>query len=292
MNISDKNKLFKILDDCWLHYQEHKDKNYIVEKCVPVLYFGNLEKHLSSDIKIVTAASNPSNLEFGNADRRNKVTGLSFRRFSGCEEIYDLPRINSTEKEIYLNSLSNYFESKEAFDWFTCYEPLLNGLEASYSEKGFKVRKNEPYRRKKYERIAIHTDIYSPLPTKKPWSEFCRELPSHVVKDVKLNGLDLWIELIKLLAPNVILMSYSIPDFEDIKKQLNLKKMDNGLFKEYPNTKDGQKRKRSVPVIETYELEIDSKKITVIYGTKMERPFDAITKIERFELGKEIGGIL
>jgi hypothetical protein len=292
LNINQKSNLHKIIDECWDHYQDHKNKEYIVERCVPVLYFGDIEKYFSSEIKVVTAASNPSNLEFANADTRAKTTGLSFRRFKECEKIYNNKKISDAEKEIYIKSLADYFESKDAYNWFTCYEPLLNGIGASYSSRGFKVKKDETYRIKQYNSVSVHTDIYSPLPTEKPWSEFCRKFRSDIVRDVSKNGLELWVKLIKLLSPDVILMSYSIKDFEEIKKLLDLKKLNTGIFKIYPKTKDGELRKRRAPVVETYELEIEGRKIKVIYGTKMERPFDAISKNERFELGKEIGGIL
>jgi hypothetical protein len=288
MNIIQRIGLGDIVDSAWQHYQQHKGKDYVVKKCVPVLYFGDLEKYLSSEVRVITAGSNPSDLEFANADRRNKVTDLSFRRFKGAEIVFDEDRLDENMKETYMKSLNGYFESKDAYDWFTCLEPLLNGMDASYSPKGYKVRKGESYRRDSYKNIALHTDIYTPLPTNKQWSEINPDTRNRI----KDEGISLWVDLVRYLSPDVILLSYSAKDFEEIKRLLKLNRLESGVFKQYELKKSGEKRERNIPVVETYEMDLGNRSVKVIYGSKMQRPFDSICKEERVKLGKEIRGIL
>jgi hypothetical protein len=287
MEINQENALKDIIDSAWQHYQQHKGKGYIVERCIPVLYFGDLEKYLNSEIKVITAGSNPSDLEFANADRRNKVTALSFRRFKGANTVFNEDKLDENMKDIYIRSLNGYFESMDAYDWFTCLEPLINGMDVSYSPKGFKVRKNENYRKDRYANVALHTDIFTPLPTSRQWSDINHDAQL----SIKAKGISLWIDLVKYLKPDVIILSYSAKDFKEIKSLLKLNRVNSGVFKTYELKKSGEKREKNIPIVETYEMNLGDRSVKVIYGSKMQRPFDSISKEERVKLGEEIRGI-
>jgi hypothetical protein len=69
-HMNTKNEIIKLLKKCEEHYEVYKDKKYIVKSSIPILFFGNIEEYFSSKIKIVTAATNPSDKEFIDEDTK------------------------------------------------------------------------------------------------------------------------------------------------------------------------------------------------------------------------------
>ena len=103
---------------------------------IPILYFGDRRAYEKSPIRVVTVGLNPSWKEFpDNVDR-----------FPAAEAA------NEDRKAIQL-ALNEYFEKSPYGSWFGCYEPVLNGIDASYYANA-----GRPNR-------AIHTDLMSPVAT-------------------------------------------------------------------------------------------------------------------------------
>ena len=113
-----------------------------VSPSIPILFFGDLHAYFSSRVRVLTVGLNPSLHEF--------PADSPFRRFPLAEGI------SVSEPDPYIDALSAYFRTDPYRSWFSAFEPLLNGLEASYYE-------GKPS-------TALHTDICSPAATDPTWS--------------------------------------------------------------------------------------------------------------------------
>jgi hypothetical protein len=137
--------------------------------------FGHTDgyKH-SKSLRVVTVGLNPSRLEFSEDDPLKR-----FPDMKGVEE-------RLLNHKVYVNSLCQYFH-RGNYHWFNNFEDVLNGMGASY----------HPGSRN----IALHTDLCSPLATKKSW----RDLDANTKKELKRTGLPLWERLMEYLKPQLIL---------------------------------------------------------------------------------------
>jgi hypothetical protein len=216
---------------------------------LPIYWFGNKNKYFKSVIKIVTVGLNPSAEEF----RLNKTDEISLCRFPGYKEPNELEFV-----------LNNYFEKVPYKSWFSSYEPILNGLGASYYESNV------------FSSIAIHTDICSPYATIPTWSKLSKELKVELYKE----GIIHWQNLIKELHPDVLIISVA----EHYIKE-------NFLFKEIFTSiefdKKGNKRKHPY-FIKKYEYTVNNVNIPVIFGPAAQKPFGLIGTEQKRELGKLI----
>jgi hypothetical protein len=125
---------------------------------------------------VITAALNPSQAEFPESDRL-----LRFRRAEGAR---------STDLEIrYLSALGAYFREDPYQQWFGSFEPILQGMGASfYPTRGH---------------TALHTDLCTPLATIPTWGG----LPKAVKSRLLGPGQRTWHRLVEYLQPDVILLS-------------------------------------------------------------------------------------
>ena len=59
----------ELLQETLDHFDEFREHmpERIVQKSMPILFFGDLKSYMVNDFKIITAALNPSDLEFKNA---------------------------------------------------------------------------------------------------------------------------------------------------------------------------------------------------------------------------------
>ncbi|MFN6037231.1 MAG: hypothetical protein ACK452_02090, partial [Bacteroidota bacterium] len=147
-----------------------------VKPSLPILYFGDLIRYKDSPLKIVTVGKNPSLNEFRIKENEN----FSFIRFPKWDE-------KSKNLEEVLNT---YFETKPLKKWFSSFEPILNGMNASYYNGNWK-------------NTAIHTDICSPIATNPTWSLINKTESEVLFKEGNL----LWKQLIEELQPDIILVS-------------------------------------------------------------------------------------
>jgi hypothetical protein len=161
---------------CLSHLAEVRNLDFVVANSLPIPYFGDLAAYLASPRRVVTAALNPSNLEFPDDKPRFDVAnGL------------DGPAALEAE-------LSVYFRRHPYRSWFNSFEPVLNGLEASY---GGKMANGV------YASTALHVDMCSPIATSPTWSKLT------AVQRAKLTtvGRDIFECLIDELDPDIIVAS-------------------------------------------------------------------------------------
>jgi len=191
--------LYPLIDQIVQNYHSRSEAigTAIVHDSFPVLFFGNLDGYLSSHPRILTVARNPSVKEFSES-------GNNFRRWENGQEIYQLfnsvNRIWSTEdKDMYIDSLCNYF-SLNYNEWFTrCFNHLLQGM-------------RQDYRPSESDQNPIHTDFCSTLTTTEKWSE----LPHSLRKDLRNNERGLWFKLEKKLNPDILLTALSREEDSDL----------------------------------------------------------------------------
>ena len=150
------------------------------------MFFGKLKEYLKSDFKVVTVGLNPSDQEFLQKDKINPLNPPRFK--------YSNTDINNKNIKLYIEALSEYFEINPYNNWFD------RNLEKIMNEMGVSF-----YSNKKFKNRALHTDICSPLATNPTWGNLSEKDKS----EFKAHGYKIWLKLIKLLKPNIILISVS-----------------------------------------------------------------------------------
>lgn len=95
------------------YFSSHSQNIFVVKPSLPILYFGDLDEYYTSPLKVVTVGKNPSDNEF----RLKRTDPYSFCRFK---------RWNPKKANL-IESLNPYF-SDAPLSWFSCYEPVLNGM--------------------------------------------------------------------------------------------------------------------------------------------------------------------
>ena len=106
-----------LYERCLKHFANVSGHKFVVASSLPIPYFGDVDAYFGSNLRVVTAALNPSDIEFSKNDSRFDVeTGLSGAK--GLEIV-----------------LKNYFKTNPYKSWFKSFEPVLNGMGASYGSK-------------------------------------------------------------------------------------------------------------------------------------------------------------
>lgn len=138
----DRASLGEVVDGAWRAFGHASALRSRVTPSIPILFFGDLHAYLSSTVRVLTVGLNPSLREF--------PADSPLQRFPLAEGV------TVGEPDRYLDTLSAYFQTDPYWGWFSAFEPLLNGLEASY----YNGRPS----------TALHTDICSPVATDPTWS--------------------------------------------------------------------------------------------------------------------------
>lgn len=230
----------------------------MVRPSIPVLYFGNFPKYLESKRKIVTVGLNPSDKEFRDEGETYDI-GL---RFPHAKKLEGRSIVDKSFCEDYLLCLDQYFEIRPYWRWFSSYFPLLNAIGSDY-----RTNLN-------MEGCALHTDLCSPLATNPTWSHLSARARSMLLRE----GPDLWSALVRILRPDVMLVSVG----KDLRERiLNLFRPE----KRFPDFSPGRRRKR----VGIYRTPIGGKDCHVAMGINSDRgPFSGLTNKEKQELGSEI----
>lgn len=244
-------QLSTLLNQTLEYYQNIQDKEYVLNPAIPILYLGDVNAYLTSTIKIVTVGKNPSFIEFCRLESQS----YSFFRFPEWESKHNLSQ-----------ALNSYFDNKPYECWFNSYEAILNGIDASY------------YTNSCSQNRAIHTDICSPIPTNPTWSK----LPTDVQESLFTQGFKYWQKLIKILQPDIILLSITSRYLE----YLNL--TNKTEFKRFKRKTDGSYRKKHYIVYQyNYSLNND-KTAKVFFGQAAQKPFGTLSDSFKIELGQKI----
>lgn len=161
---------------CLAHLAEVWELDFVVPHSLPIPYFGDLKRYLASPLRVLTAALNPSSREFPDDKPR-----------------FDVAKGLQGPAELELQ-LSTYFMCHPYRSWFNSFEPVLNGLEASY---GGKMANGD------YASTALHLDMCSPIATSPTWSKLTVE------QRAKLTtvGRHVFEWLIDELEPDIVVAS-------------------------------------------------------------------------------------
>ena len=170
-------RLEDVVAGAWNCFERAAELESRVFPSVPILFFGDVDSYLESPLRAVTVGLNPSLVEF--------PAEKPFERFPLAEGI------TAQDQASYLQAMSAYFLTSPYRNWFRHFEPLLNGLEASY----YPGRPS----------TVLHTDICSPVATDPTWSS--RELDDADRQLLKGEGGPLWHDLLRALQPNVVVLS-------------------------------------------------------------------------------------
>jgi len=244
-------------------YRKFAELEYVLTPSIPILYFGDREAYLESNLRVVTVGHNPSDSEFDCEEDR----------FEGLETRGDYDTAE------YLSVLNGYFQKGTDYDWFDTYEEVLKGLGVSYYGNHS-------------ENVALHTDLQSPLATTWQWSK----LPEHITgaqEKLSMEGRELWYDLIETLRPDVILASIPIEDVRDICRRFG----NGGQIGEgeeicrIRETKDGEERDSDY-VVRGWDRKIKGSKTLIVYGKKIQKPFDSISHLQKREVGRAISAVV
>ena len=155
-----------------------------VRPAVPILFFGDIHAWLKSPLRVLTVGLNPSLHEFPEDDpfcRLPLAAGAGGR-----------------EPHRYLAAMSAYLRTHPYRGWFSSFEHLLGGMDASYYE-------GRPS-------TALHTDICSPVATSPTWSRLGKADREAFACD----GRPLWHMLLAELRPQIVVFSIARTYLDDI----------------------------------------------------------------------------
>lgn len=231
----------------------------ITTPSIPILYFGDKPAYDKSTIKIITVGLNPSCNEFPVNDR--------FKYFRKAENINLNLELTPDDLILYLEALNDYFKG-DSYNWFNCFEPLLNGMNASYYENNHSNR-------------VLHTDICSPFATNLTWSnsKFHRDQKAKMI----IEGKKLWHQLVQILNPDFIIISVTKKYLKNI--QLNQLKWTE--FHRFYTKQNGTKRK-SPYIVTISQYKTYTNKGYLVFGQAAQTPFGTISGPRKHELGKKL----
>lgn len=238
-----------LLTDVWSYYESFLQRGYVAEGSIPVLYFGNLPEYLSSPVRIVTVALNPSDEEFPNGQL------TKFPAASPCITQHHCRLV----QPCYQDSLNEYFEDKQrAHTWFgRTFEPLLSGMQASY----FSGAQNR----------ALHTDLCTMLATTPKWGNLSRDIRGALME----NGVDLWHRLIDHLSPHIVIMSFA---WEHVNTITYTKGADWRTLYEV--------QKRKLRRAKSTVVTVGQKQVVFVWGETVNLALGAFNNDEKKEIGK------
>ena len=95
---------------------------------MPILFFGDLDAYVDSQPRVLTVGLNPSRNEFPEGD--------PFQRFPLANDAA------AADPQRSLDALCAYFRTRPYTQWFNSFEPLLNGMGASYHDPPNLVRRS------------------------------------------------------------------------------------------------------------------------------------------------------
>lgn len=218
----------------------------ITNPSLPILYFGDHEKYRQSSLKVITVGLNPSYHEFPSHSR--------FSRFKKAESLDTSKPWSKPQVSTYITSLNDYFK-QNPYNWFDSFEPILNGMHASY------------YPNTEHN-TALHTDLCSPFATDITWSK----LSVRYRNVLRTDGVRIWHRLVEILKPDIIMLSIT-------RKYLSLIRFRKSTWKKHTSIflkKDGSSRSKPYD-IEVAKSQIVDKKGYLVYGEAAQKPFGTLS---------------
>lgn len=240
--------LAPLVDQAWQAFDLAGNLPSRVTPAAPILFFGDVDAYLDSPLRVLTVGLNPSLHEFPSND--------AFRRFPLIQDH------GEREPSRYLDAMSAYFRTKPYRGWFSSYEAVLNGARSSY------------YAGKRS--TALHTDICTPVATDPTWS---RLGPDRL--ELQAAGVPLWHELLKVLRPQIVLLSVAKWHLDHIRFQAL------GpwhALRVFERTGQGNLRKRPYEVRARW-YEVTSERSLFALGRAAQKPFGHLANIQKREAG-------
>lgn len=244
----------------WGIYTARMHEPFVVTPSLPILFFGDSTAYARSPLKIITVGLNPSLHEFPVQDR--------FARFRAAATVASQtqPRLRA-----YLDALNQYFRCNPYRAWFRCFEPILQGLGASYYDGANST--------------ALNTDLLSPLATQPTWSGLTPQQRSCLIAD----GVRLWHDLVEHLAPDVILISVARSHVQRIEwEQLEMWR----TIYTIEQRKDGTS-KRAPYFVQTTRVRLQNGRTALlVFGAAAHTPFGLLSNTDKQAIGARIGSLV
>lgn len=232
----------------WIDYDRLKDHKHIVRPAIPILFFGDSNRYLSSPLRVVTVGLNPSSAEFPTDDR--------FHRFPAMNDA--VADVFHRESLRHLAALDSYFRCNPYKRWFASFEPVLRGMGCSFYDD--------------CDNTALHTDLCSPLATSPTWTR----LSPHERAHLESEGLGLWHSLITALAPDVILVSVAQRYLNRINfRALTQREIIWRLDRQRPY----EVTATQIQILPTGQQSL------LVFGKAAQTPFGKISNVRKAELG-------
>ncbi len=223
---------------------------WCVTPAVPILFFGNLAAYRTSPVRVLTVGLNPSLHEFPRDE--------PLRRFPLAEGSLD------REPSGYLEAMSAYFRTAPYRAWFNAFEPLLNGMGASYYDDGAST--------------ALHTDICSPVATDPTWSRLDKTARAILEAD----GGPLWHVLLEELRPQIVVMSVARKHLERIEFA---PLTDWRIIHSFERQADGNLRSRPYQ-LRTRWHDVSGEAALIAFGAAAQTPFGTLAASQKREAGE------
>ena len=236
----------------WQAFDRAAGRSWRVVPAAPILFFGDLDAYRASPLRVVTVGLDPSSHEF--------PADAPFRRFPLAEGN------RGREPSRYLAAMSAYFRTEPYRNWFNAFEPLLEGLGASYYEGAAST--------------ALHTDICSPVATDPTWSKL--DKAAHVA--LEADGRPLWHSLLKDLRPQIVAISVAKAHLERIDFEPRTAWKTLHSFK---RKADGCFRSRPYKICGRW-YDIGGERSLCVFGTAAQQPLGSLANYQK----REAGGVL
>jgi len=234
--------------EAWSVFERFQYSELLVKPSLPILYFGDYDKFVKSELKIVTVGLNPSRREF--------PEDSPYSRFPAASSSPP----GQVDIEAYLRSLNQYFYKRPYSAWFDFYEESLSGFNCSY----YGEKRN----------TALHTDLLSPLATDPTWNGLSQEDK----ESLSAQGIPLWHKLIEFLLPDFILVSIRKSYLHEIR----FERVDD--LEEVFSIP----RKNPYAVSVQHLQINPRKRASLVFGKTAQKPFGTINHAEKNRIGKEV----
>lgn len=246
-------RIQNLIDASFAHRQAMTDRwtDAVVPGHPPVLWFGDLARWLAQPRadRVLTAGVNPGPLTFAASP------APWWQGIAAPLEAYN----RATAR--YMSTLEQRSDDR---NWFGSYAPVLTALGSSFT--------GTPAR------LALHTDICSPLVTVEAWSKVNEETQDQL----QAFGLRIWVELVQMLRPSVVIVSVNARQWERVEHALRLQ--DRRVAFESSHAKSGAPYAYNriwQLTVWNGEVESDGQRVTlqVVRGSKFrELPFSPMDK--------------
>lgn len=164
----------------------------------PIMWFGDHNLYFKSNLKVITVAINPSDVEFPSTINRFPAYNPSYHSHID-----------------YLKALDQYFTIEPYISWFRVYENALHGLNATY---GGKMCPNSYNADLQDTNTALHIDYDAPVATVPTWGNLSKMEQTAITNHYS----SFFNNLIEYLNPDVILVSVATHKLNDIVRTLGL----------------------------------------------------------------------